>query len=201
MSAAPRPPESSGSCSGIPDPAESPGGPDFPAASDSRTSLHLRDPHARLFLDYWLIKCQEGKLPGRQHIDPVEMRSFLTFVVLLDVERRPAGRGLRFRYRLVGTHVVEIFGHELTGVYLDEVNPPDAYPTVEAHLGSVIQNGRPAVGCFALPAAHPHYRRYEHVTVPLASDGRTVDMLLGLRCGLPGPIPRTEPSPPPRAFL
>lgn len=200
MSAAPRPPEFSGTSSGFPDQPAVEGGSDAPASSDPRGPPALRDPHGRLFLDYWTFKCRGGKLPGRQHIDPVEMRSFLTYIVLLDVDRRLGGRGPRFRYRLVGTHVVEIFGHELTGVYLDEVNPPDVYPAVEAHLAGVVQSCRPAVGYHALPAAHTYYRQYEHVTVPLATDGYTVDMLLGLRCGLPGAMPRAEPAPP-RVYL
>jgi hypothetical protein len=170
-------------------------------ASESHDSPDPQDPHGRLFLDYWAIKCREGRLPRRQDIDPLEMRSFLPYVVLLDVERQPGGLGLRFRYRLVGTHVVEIFGRELTGVHLDEVNFPDIYPAVHDQLARVVQTCRPAIGCYVTPTTHRQFPRYEHVTVPMASDGFAVDMLLGVRCGLPGPRQRTEQSLLSRAYL
>jgi hypothetical protein len=195
MSVAPRPPEPG---------AEPPS--DFPPADDSaKGAAHqngpdLQNAHGRLFLDYWGIKCREGRLPGRQDIDPVEMRSFLAYVVLLDVERQPSGFGFRFRYRLVGTHVVEILGRELTGIYLDEVNPPHVYSAVGDQLTSVVQTCRPISGRHRLPARHPFYQRYEHVTVPLASDGFSVDMLLGVRCGLLEPKRRLEDMPVPAFF-
>ncbi|MBV8538134.1 MAG: hypothetical protein JO128_21235, partial [Alphaproteobacteria bacterium] len=35
------------------------------------------------------------------------------------------------------------------------------------------------------PARHLEFVDYEHLTLPLASDGQTVDMLFGIRCELP----------------
>ena len=61
--------------------------------------------------DYLAGVAPPGRLPGRQHIDPVDFPTLLPFVNLVDVEReqgegeqgaRDAGR-MRFRYRLVGT--------------------------------------------------------------------------------------------------
>src|SRR3954464_1001671 len=80
---------------------------------DAGQSGKVHDPHGRLLLEYWKAKCVAHGLPGRAHIDPIEMRSFLPCTVLIDVERHDGW--MRFKYRLVGTQVVSAFGREVTG--------------------------------------------------------------------------------------
>src|SRR5579859_1990091 len=117
---------------------------DRSAGSDSSVFAlpdNVRDPRVRLFFEYWKSKCRPGRLPGRRDIDPHEMVAFLPYVILLDVER---GAGaFRFRYRLVGTEVVALFGHDPTGQYLDEAALPQRYPQVHGRLVSVAETKRP----------------------------------------------------------
>lgn len=142
-----------------------------------------QDPHVRLFYEYWLSKLGPGgALPGRQHIDPGEMRAFLPHVLLLDVERL-TGR-YRYRHRLVGTHIVDLFGAELTGSYVDQGALATSYPLIYERLSRVVETGRPVYGVEPVPISHREFIQFEHLTVPLARDGTTVDMLLGIRCGL-----------------
>ena len=66
---------------------------------------------------YW-IKIHPGKhLPGRQDFDPLDIPKVLRHLVLTDVERDP----FRFKIHLMGTAMVEAFGNDFTGSYLDEV--------------------------------------------------------------------------------
>jgi hypothetical protein len=117
-------------------------------------------------------------LPGRQHIDPLDFPDLLPGIWLLDVQREP----LRFRYRLVGTRIVEGIGREVTGQWLDE-----AHPHVLA-TGGYGDRYRDAVMSGAVahrrgPARlwdHQDYREVENVLLPLAADGRTVDILMML---------------------
>ena len=140
-----------------------------------------RHPALRPFYDYWLGKRRDGRLPGRQAIDPVEMKRFLRYVIMFDVER---GSGLyRFRHRLVGTHIVELFGQEVTGLYVDEISSADDYPEVYTRLAAVVDGREPVYGTYRAPTPQREFATYEHLTVPLSSDGREVDVLLGLRCG------------------
>lgn len=158
---------------------------DRPAGSDpSDFALpdDVRDSRVRLFFEYWQTKCRAGRLPGRSDIDPHEMVAFLPSVVLLDVGRRAGA--FRFRYRLVGTEVVALFGYDPTGRYLDEATLPQRYPQVHGRLQSVVETKRPHYAIQPVPLPNRDSVYAEILTVPLASDGETVDLLLGIRCGL-----------------
>ena len=141
-----------------------------------------RSPALRACFDYWRTRTPPGRLPGRQHIDPVEMKPFLEFVILFDVERH--AERYRFRQRLVGTHIVELFGRDTTGLYADESSTPGHYESVARRLAAVVDTLEPAFGVYYPPTPHLDFLEYEHLTLPLASDGATVDMLFGVRCGL-----------------
>jgi len=151
-------------------------------ASDFALPDNVRDPRVRLCFDYCTRKCQPGRLPGRGDIDPQEMVTFLPYVILLDVERR--GDRHRFRYRLVGTEVVALFGHDPTGRFLDEATLPERYPQVHGRLLSVAETKRPHYAILPVPLPNRDSVYAEILTVPMASDGKTVDLLLGIRCGL-----------------
>jgi len=83
---------------------------------DDRSGWH---PAARAFYEYWLAITPPGRLPGRQHIKPEDIAPLLSRVWLADVYRDP----LRLRFRLTGTAAVQSFGREVTGHWLDEVQP------------------------------------------------------------------------------
>lgn len=133
-------------------------------------------PKIRALYAYWLsIRPQGGLLPARRHFDPLDVPELLPNIWMIDVRRDP----LRFRFRLVGTEVVRFTGRDATGRWLDEVYPDyrssDAYRVHHA----VAESGR------------PHYRRSgvlsnpgrpfveaERLYLPLAEDGRNVDIVL-----------------------
>jgi hypothetical protein len=124
---------------------------------------------------------------------------------MVDVENRPR----RFRFRLVGTAIVDSFGLDITGQYLEEVSFSDRAPSVQAHYGAAATTGEPSChqvhftrgsGRFLAyyatvvmtrePSCHAvqftrgsgRHLSYERVILPLSSDGMTVDMLLGGIC-------------------
>src|SRR5215831_14853199 len=82
------------------------------------------DQHPRFWrlADYLARKAPPGKLPGRQHIDPVEIPDLLPFLMMIDVLPRESGRP-RYRMRLIGTQVVELHGQEFTGQFVEDVLP------------------------------------------------------------------------------
>lgn len=61
--------------------------------------------------NYWSGKRQGSQLPSRQAIDPAEIPELLPHLGLIDVEPNMSG----FRYRLIGTHMVNMFGRDFTG--------------------------------------------------------------------------------------
>src|SRR4051812_15601700 len=147
----------------------------------SSQSDRLHDSHGRLLLEYWKAKCGGHGLPGRARIDPLEMRSFLPCTVLIDVERHDGW--MRFKYRLVGTQVVRVFGREVTGRYLDDLNGERGRAAMHDQLAAVVKTLNPVSGEAVAPLVRGQRETaYQHVTVPLASDGVNVDMLMGVRC-------------------
>jgi hypothetical protein len=135
------------------------------------------DPRIRQPYQYWRAACPQGRLPGRQHIDPVAMPALLPWIWLVDVRRDP----LRFKYRLMGTEQVRIMEREVTGQWMDEVNArfvtSPAYPqfvTVAERGTTAYRRGKP------LFHISKDYLLMERLLLPLAHDGVVVDMLLAI---------------------
>ncbi len=142
------------------------------------------NPVIRRFHEYWLSKCRDNRLPSRDQIDPLEMRPFLPHVILFDVEHLPGG--YRFRNRLVGTHVVGLFGMDVTGLYIEEKSAPRAFPALHGRLAAVVEQRQPIYGIAEAPLPDRDFVRFEHLTAPLSTDGVLIDFLLGVRCALGG---------------
>ena len=84
----------------------------------------IRDDNVRQFLQLWQDAHMDERAPGKDFLDPIRLRFLLGSLSLLEVHHDP----LRFRYRLVGTDIVERLGHELTGKWLDEHPDPALRP-------------------------------------------------------------------------
>lgn len=133
---------------------------------------------------YWQSVAPEGKLPGRQHIDPVDLASLLPNIWLLDVHREP----LRFWRRLVGTKIEEFSGGNLTGGWVHERKDDTKLSDVLKPLIDVVETklpnwrrGKPNI------SGHKDYAELERLYLPLASDGETVDMILAITVFLKKP--------------
>ena len=125
---------------------------------------------------YWRGKCRDGALPSRADLDPMEiLPALLPHVFLVDV----VDGGRDFRYRLLGTHIVESVGFEFTGQLvgefmrgrMEELQARDYHTLFESRepqhvIGNMVAFGR-------------DYMRYERVMCPLSSDGEAIDMVFG----------------------
>jgi hypothetical protein len=134
-------------------------------------------PKLQALLDYWQsIHPEGGGLPGRRHLDPIDIPELLPNIWMIDVRRAPA---LRFRFRLVGTEIVKFTGRDMTGFWLDQVYPD--YEQTEAFRNhkAVAESGQPGYrksGVISNPTRH--HIEAERLYLPLADDGKTVDILL-----------------------
>jgi len=131
-------------------------------------------PKVRAIYDYWMsVHPKGGGLPGRQHIDPVDIPLLLPNIWLIDVYREP----YRFRFRLVGTLVVDYAGEDNTGKWFDE-RWPDFDSSV---FVDVVESGQPSWSRGrSKMRPEKNYYELERVRFPLATDGKTVDMILSL---------------------
>jgi hypothetical protein len=123
--------------------------------------------------DYWQSKRRGELLPGRKDIDPLDFPWALGLVCLLDVERYP----LAFRYRLDGTTIAERYGADLTGRTTDAVRPEFHAALLRKHFAEVAEGGRPSLYRISLRYGG-QARTYMRLALPLARDGKTVEMIL-----------------------
>ena len=144
-----------------------------PLAEVDRILARLEDPLLRGVALYWRGKLRKGRLPGRHDLDPVEIPDLLSHLYLIDVERAP----LRFRHRLIGTQITEWAGRDATGTYVDEVDYGPHRETMIAEYSDVAARGLPRCDDLEARWPNPDYKFYTRILFPLASDGRTVDML------------------------
>lgn len=135
------------------------------------------DCHARIrqLVGYWVAIHPAVGLPGRQHFDPLEVPQLLPNIRLLDV----IGKLPRFRIRLMGTQLREIFGEEQTGRWLDEVFTNLHGSLTHSELMRVVlckkprwRRGKPALDI------EKNFLDMERVYLPFARDGTNVDMIL-----------------------
>lgn len=133
---------------------------------------------------YWRRISPAGRLPGRQHLEPLDIAlAILPDLWLLDVVRP----GPRFRFRLIGTEIVNKLGRDYTGRWLDEAD--EAFrqrPEIIERYVATVETGQPTyrIG----PARITRTKGFEmlqNIFLPLAADGETVDILLALSIGYP----------------
>jgi hypothetical protein len=130
------------------------------------------------FFGYWLsIRPSPVLLPGRQHFDPLDIPDVMPRIWLLDVVR--GGAALRFRYRLAGTKEVETLEREVTGEWLDDVHPRlKENPGLLERYRFMVEQGEPTYRTGFINFTHKReHVRVENCMVPLARDGRTVDII------------------------
>ncbi len=133
-------------------------------------------PEARELYDYWRSKCAEGRLPARADIDPIELHRLMPVMFLVDVVQTNGQP--RFRMRLLGTEINSRFDRDAKGMWMDEDEIlrnvlPDFYATVESRTPRYRPSAR---------HAKKEYLTYDRLILPLASDGETVDMVIGVLC-------------------
>jgi hypothetical protein len=132
--------------------------------------------HEELFA-YWASLRRSGLLPARADIDPEDFKRLLPTVSLIDVASADNGRA--YRLRLAGTGLYSVYGREITGCALEDVYGARAADYWRTELDRIVEERRPGVGCHSLAWRGAAHMQLLWLRLPLASDGRNVDMILG----------------------
>jgi hypothetical protein len=130
--------------------------------------------HEELFA-YWASLRTAGRLPARRDIDPARFKRHLPTISLIDVVAAP----LDFRMRLAGTGLYGVYGREITGRLLSEIYGGAAADYWRRELSQVVRERRPAVGAHNLAWRGASHLSMLWLRLPLATNGRDVDMILG----------------------
>ena len=137
-----------------------------------RAQLVVRE--QRQIYDYWCACAGNLNMPSRGDINPSDIPHLLPFVSLIDIEEDP----VRYKVRLAGTSLYDIYGGEITGKYVDDL---DWAPNQDYWISSfrrVVEAALPAQGVVRSP-----YERNEHLTqfwlrLPLANAEGKICMIL-----------------------
>lgn len=138
----------------------------------------LDDPRFRWLFQYWLERRRDGRLPGRDDIDPLDFPHLLGRIYLIEVVHD--GPRVRFRFRLWGTKISGLFRHEHTGHWLEDIAAPGTLPDLERTLLTCVEERRPHFWRREIPGGVVDFVATRRMLLPLAADGETVDMLFGL---------------------
>jgi len=130
--------------------------------------------HEEIFA-YWASKRDGARLPARSSIHPAHFKRHLPTVSLIDVKSNPRDYSLR----LAGTGLYSVYGREITGRTLGEVYNAAAADYWRAELDKVVQERRPGVGVHNFAWRGAGHLSILWLRLPLASNGRDVDMILG----------------------
>lgn len=129
---------------------------------------------------YWKSLRRRGRLPSRADLDPAAIKLRLPTVSLIDViDPEPANRASCFRQRLAGTDLFAAYGGEITGKMLSDIYTPEEAFYWAEHLSFVVNERKPNVGLHSMAWRGAASLSLFWLRLPLASDGRNVDMILG----------------------
>jgi len=135
------------------------------------------DPVLGPTLAYWLDKRGSRAMPRKADIDPTEIApKILPNLVIIQV----VDGGARFRYRLVGTALVDAYGKDFSGRHADELFPDDQLNFVQSSYRTVCASKLPLF-------SHNRYFRLKdtdlfsiRIYMPLSDDNQDVHHILGV---------------------
>lgn len=135
-------------------------------------------PRFKRLANYLASKAPPGRLPGRQHIDPLEIPDLLPHLMLIDVVPQESGPA-RYRIRLVGTEVVAIQGTDGTGRYVEKVlTAEQGRAEILRGYDEIVRTHQPEHRSGVVATHGREHVVYERIAFPLAEDGEHVNMLI-----------------------
>lgn len=132
-------------------------------------------PKIRALLAYWQSKLQGRTMPARRDISPMDVPELLPHLFLVDV---PAEGPMV--YRLSGTAVVALMGHDVTGRTIGQGMMPGHREEAIHRYRRIANEGRPFFHRARMREATNDFAAVERIVLPLSDDGQRVNMLLGM---------------------
>jgi hypothetical protein len=131
------------------------------------------------FLTYWNDKRVLNLIPTRANIDPMDIRSFLSGICILDLEYAE-GKFDRAKIQLAGTQFYEMVGYEITGRYLDEIMPSKIYEELKSQLCSSTESKEPCFRHFHWENGPLSQPEYQQILASLGEQGKLIEQFIGM---------------------
>jgi hypothetical protein len=124
---------------------------------------------------YWSQRRGQRRMPDRRDIDPLALGpKLLPHIGLMDV----IDGGARMRYRLLGTAIVERWGNDPTGRYMDEVMSGTYAAFIHSLYRTLVQARAPVFSESLFRWDAEGYLRTRRLYLPLTHGGADVAIAL-----------------------
>lgn len=133
----------------------------------------INDERLLELLAYWRSKKSE-KMPARSDIDPIEIPKLLKYLILADYDA--ASQDVRFR--LVGSEMVDHWGHDFRNMHLHEIMSGEYYEYIHSLFVQTATEGRPLFSESVFRWDQGRAMRTKRLMLPLANDGHNTDAVL-----------------------
>jgi hypothetical protein len=135
---------------------------------------YAEDPILLGLFEYWDRKRGDRAMPARRDLDPTEIPRLLPHLRITEI----LDGCTRFRYRLVGTAVVEAYGVDFTGKYTDELYNGERKLNIERHCRLLYEKKRPIFLRSRYVTAKGYDVMANRLLAPLSNNGVEVDMMI-----------------------
>lgn len=129
-------------------------------------TLAFSDPIYTRLLQLWRDKAGSHLMPKRSQLSPRELKDYLRNIVVF--ERESEGPS-RYRWRVIGTGITEILGHN-TGKTFEESIPAEHRPRWIECFDLVLNGGVPLRFLGRVHIQGREYLDAEHLYMPLADE-------------------------------
>lgn len=129
-------------------------------------------------LAYWRSvsrKCDD-KIPARRNMQEQHLGRIMAHVIIADVLSAP----LDFKYRLVGTHLVDYLNADYTGKCLSELEGKGPDSKLWQLMEHVLKIQRPIFCNIPYVGPKSDFMRVATLYLPLASDHQTIDKIMAV---------------------
>ena len=138
-------------------------------------------PEQRQIYDYWCKCAGDRDMPMRSDINPGDIPALLPYVSLIDIERQP----LRYRIRLAGTRLYDIYDREITGKYVEELDWGGSKEYWISSYRRVVEGALPAQGVVRSPSKCSEHLAQFWLRLPLADKDGGVEMIFSYDAFVP----------------
>ena len=121
----------------------------------------------RVIYDHWLALCAGRGMPCRSELSPAQFPRLLPNISLIELDRASG----RFRVRLAGTRLREVYDRDITGLHVDEIERLSNADYWINACRTVVETGRPVQGAIRSPRQTKDHLVQFWIRLPLAVDG------------------------------
>ncbi len=143
------------------------------AEIDSATGL-ADYPDLAATLAYWEGLRGSAFAPLRSELDPLDLKSVLPRVMLVEVT---PGSPPRFLFRLSGTGICDVHGRDLKQLHAEELQPPEYGRLIQKHYCECLERREPLAHLIALETSEK-LRSYARIILPFRNTDDEISHLL-----------------------